>query len=169
MGQQLKMKGTEDPNYPDVEAAAEEYRDVRDRRMALTDEEVDKKEELHRLMKKHKLKTYRLPNSEHVAELVAGEETVKVRKVKDGEGSPARTRFEDDDKAAESKTEKTAAPEPPKSEPRKRSKPKGDGTRAHADGKTTEITDPKGLIDLADEGAPKPRKKAGKGKRGKRG
>lgn len=153
MGKQMKMPGTEDPNYPDVEEAAENYRDVRDERMGLTDKEVDAKAVLHGLMKKHKLKTFRLPNSEHVVELIPGEETVRVRKVKETDKSPARTAFKDTDEPTEAPSNDTA-PEAPK----RRSKPKGDGTRAHADGGATEISGD--LIDLKDEGEPK--KKHGK-------
>lgn len=166
MGKQLAIKGTQDPNYPELEEAAESYRDVRDARMELTEKEVVVKDDLLGLMKKHKLKSYRLPHSELVVELVAGEETVKVRKIKDGEGAPARTRFEDKDEPAKAKA--TATPEPPKSEPRRRSKAKGDVTKAHVEGSTTEITSPKDLIDLADEGVDKPKKKSGKGKAGKK-
>ncbi len=83
MGKQQRLKGTEDKRFPDVEEAAEAYRDVRDERMELTEKEIDAKSELMARMKEHKLKTYRIPHSGLEVEVVAGEETVKVRKIKD--------------------------------------------------------------------------------------
>ncbi len=43
---------------PEVEKAAERYRQKRDERMALTEEEAEKKAELEAAMKKHKLEEY---------------------------------------------------------------------------------------------------------------
>lgn len=166
MGKQMKIAGTEDPNYPDVEEAAEAYRDVRDQRMELTDKECDAKAVLHDRMKKHKLKAYRLPNSEHVAELVmTGVETVRVRKVKETDTKPARTAFKDTDEPTTA-PDSTDRGDPTPETPQRRSKPKGDGTRAHADGGTTNIS--ADLLDLKDGGAPKKRKSKGSKKHGKR-
>lgn len=63
----------------ELDDAAETYADLRDRRMATGLKEQEAQAELMALMKKHKLKTYTLPDGRKV-EVVPGEEKVKVRK-----------------------------------------------------------------------------------------
>ena len=66
---------------PEIDKAAEKYVNIRDKRMLLTEDEIEAKGLLTELMKKHSLKTYRY--DERLVELKPGEETVKVKKVKD--------------------------------------------------------------------------------------
>lgn len=56
---QLEIAGTERPNkVKDVDEAAEAYVEVRDKRMALTKKEAEKKSALIEVMKKHNLTAY---------------------------------------------------------------------------------------------------------------
>ena len=75
----------ETPRIPELTDAAEKYADIRDKRMALTDKEVDAKTKVMTLMKEHKLEAYRdddllvtFENKENIK--------VKIKKEKDGEG-----------------------------------------------------------------------------------
>lgn len=64
----------------EIDNLAEEYVDVRDRRMALTKEEVPAKAALKAAMDKHSLKVYEYDSV--IVEIEPGEDTVKVRKAK---------------------------------------------------------------------------------------
>jgi hypothetical protein len=77
MAKQARLPGVETPKLQDLEDAAEEYVEIRDRRIALTDKEVDAKGKLLNLMKKHDRKRYkRGPVS---IEVVPEGEKVKVK------------------------------------------------------------------------------------------
>ncbi|HEY1956728.1 MAG TPA: hypothetical protein VGH28_14005 [Polyangiaceae bacterium] len=166
MGKQLAIASTKQKHHRDISDAAEAYVDVRDKRMELSAEEHEAKSLLHQRMQKHGLKVYDDRDLELRVTIEVTEETVKVKKLPaDAAPSESRSEAAGEGEGEDEKDEETA-PEAPKSEPRRRSKPKGDGTRAFADGKTTEITDPKALIDLKDEGEPAKRKPRKKGKRG---
>lgn len=154
MGKQLAIEGTKTKHHPDISEAAEVYRDIRDDRARMSREEHDAKTTLMMRMKKHGLEVYDDPDLGLRVTVETVEETVKVRSLKE------------DAAPSESSSDAKPAPEAPKSEPKRRSKPKGDGTRAHTDGTgPTEVSDPKKLIDLKDEGAPKKKTR----KRGKKG
>jgi hypothetical protein len=56
---QQRLPGTDDNKIADLEAAAENYAEVRDERMALLKQEVDLQESLLKLMKKHDRVSYR--------------------------------------------------------------------------------------------------------------
>ena len=78
---QTELKGIERPVIKAIEDAAEDYETIRDKRMALTEKEIEAKSKLLDLMKKHKCKLYRY--DERIVELVPGEDGVKVKKAKD--------------------------------------------------------------------------------------
>jgi hypothetical protein len=81
---QKSLPGMEDRKIEELHAAAEDYAEVRDKRMDLLDEEIEMKASLGKLMHKHGLTKY----SHHglVVMLVPGEENVKVKVKKDKEG-----------------------------------------------------------------------------------
>lgn len=56
---QLEIVGTERPSNKEVDLAAEEYVEQRNKRMKLTEKEKDAKTALIAVMKKHKLNVYR--------------------------------------------------------------------------------------------------------------
>jgi len=66
---------------PEVEEAAESYREARDERMGWNDEESKRKKTLLELMRRHKLMKCAV-GDDHIAERLAGDEDVKVRKKK---------------------------------------------------------------------------------------
>lgn len=78
---QLPIEGMEPARIEAIEKAAEAYADIRNERMELTETEVKRKQTLIDVMKKHQQKLYRF--DDHEVELVPGEDSVKVRKVKD--------------------------------------------------------------------------------------
>lgn len=84
MAKQKELPGVGRKEIKELDEAAEAYVDVRDRRMALTKEEVKAKETLTLLMKAHKMKAYsyegeRLNGESGETETV--ERLVKVEKV----------------------------------------------------------------------------------------
>jgi hypothetical protein len=85
---QLQIAGTERTEVPEVEQAAEAYREVRDERSAMSKKEAQKKAELLAVMRAHKLKLYRYHdgNGEELEARIEDEPTVKVRKT--GEAEP---------------------------------------------------------------------------------
>ena len=93
-GQQTQIPGTERKVHKDVRDAAETYREVRDERMELTEREVEAKADLMAAMKKHGLQKYVDEDAEIEAEIVPGEETVKVRKWKAPKDKPANVSSE---------------------------------------------------------------------------
>jgi hypothetical protein len=78
---QARLPAVDDPEIEELEAAAEEYVEVRDRRMALTVDEVELKETLLSLMHKHSKQKYVHDGIE--IRVVAKDETVKVKIAKD--------------------------------------------------------------------------------------
>ena len=78
---QARLPGVEDPEIEELESAAEEYADVRDRRMALTKEEVRLQGELLTTMKKYDKTSY--VHDGYDLKLVAEKEKVKVKIAKD--------------------------------------------------------------------------------------
>lgn len=66
---------------PEVEAAAESYREARDERMGWNEEEVKRKQELLAIMRRHNVMRCAV-GEDHEAIREPGEEDVKVRKKK---------------------------------------------------------------------------------------
>jgi hypothetical protein len=56
---QLQIAGTERITHPDIESAAEAYREVRDERAAMSKRETQKRLELLAIMKANKVKRYK--------------------------------------------------------------------------------------------------------------
>jgi hypothetical protein len=81
---QQRLPGTEDAEIEELHDAAFEYAGIRDQRMALTPQETGLKQKVLALMKKYKKQTYAHNGVE--IEVVAEEETVKVRVKKEKEG-----------------------------------------------------------------------------------
>ena len=71
----------EDHHLLDLEEAALNYARVRDERMAMLKRELDLKDVLHQLMKRHQKTLYRVEEME--IKIVAKDETVKVKLLKD--------------------------------------------------------------------------------------
>ena len=69
------------PRFKDLDAATEEYVNVRNRRMALTEEEVAAKEALATLMHEHGLTVYRYDDYKVV--ILPGKENIKVKNAAD--------------------------------------------------------------------------------------
>jgi hypothetical protein len=82
---QQEIPGTERKAIAEIDSAAEAYIEVRDERMVLTKQEVEKKGELMDAMRKHKLDTYCDENAVPalLVTLVPGEDKVKVRRAED--------------------------------------------------------------------------------------
>jgi len=74
---QKDLPGMEERKIPDLHAAAEDYAEIRDERMALTEKEVPAKANLLELMHKHGKETYKYEDVE--ISVVHEEETVKVK------------------------------------------------------------------------------------------
>src|SRR3990167_10377421 len=81
---QTEIPGTERKEVPEVERAGEAYREIRDERRALKDQEKQKKFELIAVMKAHKLKVWKwkCPDAldEIRVEITEGETKVKLAK-----------------------------------------------------------------------------------------
>ena len=86
-GKQLQIEGTErHERIPEIEEAAERYAEVRDTRMEWTKKEVQARELVRGLMKKHQLQIYECDGEDLTVELLpAGEEKVKVKRRESGE------------------------------------------------------------------------------------
>jgi len=82
---QLQIKGTERKEHPEVETAADSYREARDDRMELTKKEKQKKLELIAVMQAHKLKKYKFDDSEGEELCVAIEDKIDVSVRKTGD------------------------------------------------------------------------------------
>jgi hypothetical protein len=80
-GKTKRLPGMEDAEIEELEDAAREYANVRDDRMQLTEQEVEMKQTLLTLMKKHKKETYR--HDGVGIRIVHENEKVKVRLIKD--------------------------------------------------------------------------------------
>lgn len=82
---QTKIPGTERINaIPEIEEAAEAYREARDQRMALGEEEAEALETLTDLLKKHDLSEYLYEGEDGVRyrAFISSEVKAKVRKLK---------------------------------------------------------------------------------------
>jgi hypothetical protein len=79
---QSHIEGTEPPRVPAIDKLAVAYQEVRDERIELTEQEVDQRSKLLVAMREHKLDRYQLPDSDVEVVVLAGEDKVKVRKVK---------------------------------------------------------------------------------------
>lgn len=77
---QTQIPGTEDREIKEVNAAAEAYVTQRDKRMKLTEKEVEAKEALIAVMKKHGLTVYRDDEAAPplIVTLTPGKDKVKV-------------------------------------------------------------------------------------------
>lgn len=84
---QMQIPGTERTEIPDVEKAAESYREVRDARCELSKREAQKKMELLAVMRANKCKRYKYhdENGEEIEAFIDDEPTVKVRKTGEAE------------------------------------------------------------------------------------
>jgi cell shape-determining protein MreC len=78
-----RLPGMEDAEIEELENLAKQYARIRDKRQALTTQEVDLKDLLLKAMKKNKKTEY--SHGKVTIKIVAEEETVKVRIAKDGE------------------------------------------------------------------------------------
>lgn len=72
-----RLPGMEDAAIDELEDAAKRYVGIRDDRMAMTEKEVDAKDLVLTLMKRHEKETYRRDGLE--IKIVHEEETVKVK------------------------------------------------------------------------------------------
>jgi hypothetical protein len=63
MARQKELAGVEKESVKEIEAAAEAYVDARDKRMRLTEKEVEAKTTLIEVMRKHKRTVYRDDNA----------------------------------------------------------------------------------------------------------
>ena len=86
---QQDLPGTEDRAIKPLEDAAQDYAEIRDRRMALNAEEVGLKAKVLRLMKQHGKQAYHRDGVS--IEIVVEEETVKVRVKKAGDDEETET------------------------------------------------------------------------------
>lgn len=90
MAKKQALPTMENQVHPDITAAAEEYVKIRDKRMKLTQQEVDRREVLRDVMAKHKLEVYEDVDVGLRVEIVNGDSKVKVKRLADdpaGEGS----------------------------------------------------------------------------------
>lgn len=76
-------EGVEVKRIRSINNAADKYVDVRDQRMALTEQEVEARTNLLNLMKEHKLEMYSYDG--HVVKIETGKDKVKVQSVDDPE------------------------------------------------------------------------------------
>ena len=84
---QTSIPGTEPKSITEVDTAAEAYVEARDERMALTEKEVEAKDALINVMKKHDLSVYRDDEADPplVVTIIPGVDKVKVSRVTDGD------------------------------------------------------------------------------------
>ena len=76
---QSRLPGMERPSNPTIDRAADEYVEARDERMKLTQQEVALKENVRKLMKKHKRKSYSSAAVEITVEPPDGEDKIIVK------------------------------------------------------------------------------------------
>lgn len=78
---QTSIPGTEPKTIPEVSEAAEAYREARDTRMAMTDQEVSAHDKLLAVMEQHKLEHYKDADASPPFEvkLKIGKKKVKVK------------------------------------------------------------------------------------------
>jgi hypothetical protein len=77
---QLTLAGQEEPSFPEIDAAAEAYLEIRNKRQRLTVKEVDAKNVLLAAMKKEKLAVYRdnTATPPLTVTVLEGKENIKV-------------------------------------------------------------------------------------------
>lgn len=102
---QQVLKGMEQPSIPEINAAAENYREQRDKRMRLTVKEIAAKAALMEAMAKHKLDIYRDNDATPplTVTIVEGKTSVKVDEASypepeaddDGDGETAPRKIRD--------------------------------------------------------------------------
>ena len=80
---QRELAGMERPKVKEIEDAAEDYVAIRDKRMSLTEKEVDARAVLLAAMEKHKLDAYRFDDR---VVIVLPAKKVKVKTASDDEG-----------------------------------------------------------------------------------
>jgi len=78
---QESLAGMKSLKLKDLDAAMDEYVEIRDKRMALTPNEVSARKHLEGLMKKHNLKIYRNSDGDMVTKIEVTEEKAKVKSV----------------------------------------------------------------------------------------
>ena len=83
MTKQQRLPGTKGQHHRDITKAAKVYVDVRDRRMGLNTQEIEKRDVLLTAMRKHKLALYEDIDAGLAVEVVKPDEKVKVRKLED--------------------------------------------------------------------------------------
>lgn len=81
MGVQVEVPGTERVKIPELDAIVDRYVKIRDSRMALTDQEIEARQALEKMMEKHKVETYMTSDGERMAYLKASEVKAKVKLV----------------------------------------------------------------------------------------
>lgn len=88
--------GVSQPHVPEIEDIAEEYVGIRDKRMALTKQEVETRGRLSTVMKNHNLTRY--PYDGKVVLIKPGQEKIKVQAAEDEEDEiePIDLDYEDD-------------------------------------------------------------------------
>jgi hypothetical protein len=86
MPQQLPIPGTELPRIEEIEVAAENYRNIRDRRMKLTEEEITAKTALMQSCIAHMDELPKNSSGNHnyrfddqIVEIISGKPNVKVK------------------------------------------------------------------------------------------
>ena len=80
---QLAMPGTKGPVFKDLDKAAEDYVEVRNERMELTEREVEARDRLVAAMQKHSLTSYRVDADPALLVTLKDDVKVKVTKVQD--------------------------------------------------------------------------------------
>lgn len=74
---EMEGEGVAQPRFKDIDALADKYVDVRDKRTSWTEKEIAAKEALRNAMLEHSLETYRY--DDHLVELKSGDYKLKVR------------------------------------------------------------------------------------------
>ena len=90
------LEGMEPPTIKELDEAADNYMDIRDKRMAMTRKECSKQDHLQELMKEHKLTVY-----EYDGYIVTLNQTEKVKVRKRPEGEPSANGDGDDEEPEE--------------------------------------------------------------------
>jgi hypothetical protein len=91
---QESLPGMEPPHIAEIDAAAEAYRGTRNRRMRLTEKEVEQREILQAMMKKHELKNYEY--DDHIVVLDVTEKVkVKNKGAEEGESTESNGESEE--------------------------------------------------------------------------
>lgn len=80
---QTKIPGTDSDRHKDLDAQAARYVEARDMRMSCTEAEVDEKQKLHEMMKKHGITEYKVIDCDPqlLVTIEVTEETLRVKKL----------------------------------------------------------------------------------------